>query len=434
MTDENSIKIHQSNTCNLRDELLSLSTGERAARLGDLIRNRLAQTMGIDAAEIDDDTPFQVFKREWKFTPDLHGILIFHSVIKDVIENALERSFYVYELLLHPRETGMLNTIRRLTTYLAEDMEIPAPSGTFTDPHEGANWAWDLPKSLPEGATRNPPVIFPLSSPRAGSTIFRIMLEGHPDLFAPPELFLLMFESMAERRKQIDANGYYWFPIGLSQALEMEGFTPVAAAQRLQQLEADNVPIQQVYQMSQKLIGDRILVDRTPAYPFHPAWLQRAEQLFDGAKYVHLTRHPYPVIESTVRMRFHKTLLGNHVGFWDENPWIFAEKMWAVSYSNNIAFLKTVPQNRQHTVRYEDLVTNTESVMRGVCAFLEIPFHPAVLDPYKGERRQDGMGDPNVKVRRQVDPALATAWQKNRPPLQLNAFSQRIAQELGYEL
>ena len=109
-------------------------------------------------------------------------------------------------------------------------------------------------------------------------------------------------------------------------------------------------------------------------------------------------------------------------------------KMWAVSYSNNIAFLKTVPQNRQHTVRYEDLVTNTESVMRGVCAFLEIPFHPAVLHPYKGEKRQDGMGDPNVKVRRQVDPALATAWQKNRPPLQLSTFSQRIAQELGYEL
>ena len=210
MSDENSIKIHQSNTCNLRDELLSHSTGERAARLGDLIRNRLAQTLGIDAAEIDDDTPFQVFKREWKFSRDLHGILVFHSVIKDVIENALERSFYVYELLLHPRETGMLNTIRRLTTYLAEDMEIPAPSGTFTDPHEGANWAWDLPKSLPEGATRNPPVIFPLSSPRAGSTIFRIMLEGHPDLFAPPELFSAKIQGFSSQNPTCFPNRVLW--------------------------------------------------------------------------------------------------------------------------------------------------------------------------------------------------------------------------------
>src|SRR3954466_6093857 len=47
---------------------------------------------------------------------------------------------------------------------------------------------------------KNPPAVFVLSPPRSGSTLFRVMLAGHPGLFAPPELELLSFNTLAERR------------------------------------------------------------------------------------------------------------------------------------------------------------------------------------------------------------------------------------------
>src|SRR6185369_9303160 len=49
-------------------------------------------------------------------------------------------------------------------------------------------------------STKNPSAIFILSPPpRSGSTLLRVMLGGNPDLFAPPELELLSFDTMSER-------------------------------------------------------------------------------------------------------------------------------------------------------------------------------------------------------------------------------------------
>ena len=55
---------------------------------------------------------------------------------------------------------------------------------------------FDLPNKLPG-------IIFLLSSPRSGSTLLRVMLAGHPDLFSPPELHLLPFSTMKERQKEL---------------------------------------------------------------------------------------------------------------------------------------------------------------------------------------------------------------------------------------
>ena len=44
---------------------------------------------------------------------------------------------------------------------------------------------------------KNPPAVFVLSPPRSGSTLLRVMLGGHPRLFAPPELELLSFNTLA---------------------------------------------------------------------------------------------------------------------------------------------------------------------------------------------------------------------------------------------
>jgi hypothetical protein len=99
---------------------------------------------------------------------------------------------------------------------------------------------------------------------------------------------------------------------------------------------------------------------------------------------------------------------------------------------NAIAFLGSIPSQRQHWVRYEELVTDPDVAMRAVCDFLGIPFSGAVLDPYGSISQTFELGDPNLLTHRRVDPVLATAWRKRPPPQRLSRSTQDIAVELGY--
>ena len=147
-------------------------------------------------------------------------------------------------------------------------------------------------------------VVFLLSSPRSGSTIFRLMLASHQQLFAPPELHLLPFQTMGERAKQIDEQGFPWMRAGFAEALmDLDGITLDQGLQRVNELETLDISIVEAYQYLMKRNNGRILVDKTPFYACHLAWLQQAERMFKNPKYIFLTRHPLSMIQSFVKLR-----------------------------------------------------------------------------------------------------------------------------------
>jgi len=429
MMKKSSTQSNQSSPPTFRERLLRMSHNERTYELSNLLGIKIAETLNVDESEIEYDTPFAVLNEAWE------NLSLVYDILKDLIQENLERAFYVWEFYPYPRETSMLISIQRLAEYLAKEMDIPAPESGFTDLYEGGNWAWGLPSPVPEGSECNSPVVFLLSPARSGSTLLRVMLQGHPNLFCPPELYLLPFESMAERKDKFTQLGYTWMARGLAVSLvELEGLTPEQAEQRLQQLEEKDAPIQLVYRMLQELAGMRLLVDKTPLYANHPVWLRRAEELFEGAKYLHLVRHPYAVIESYVRMRFHNRLVGNHWLIRDENPWLAAEKHWTGYNHHILGFLKGIEAQRKHRILFEDLVTEPRTVLNGICDFLGIPFDEAVLNPYEGNRMTSELSDPNLMTRNKIEPSLATSWQKRRPPQQLSEFTQQLAVEFRYNI
>jgi hypothetical protein len=252
------------------------------------------------------------------------------------------------------------------------------------------------------------------------------MLDEHPALFSPPELYLLPFDNMVERKKKAMQLGYPWMLQGLDTAFDKLQWPPA------ERLETDNASTSQVYGIMQEKLGERLLVDKTPPYAAHPDWLRRAEGMFEEPKYLFLARHPYAVIESFVRMRFHR-LMGKHWLSWDENPWLNAEKHWAVYNRNILDFLEGIESGRKHLIYYEKLVTDPRATINGICEFLGIPFDEKILTPYSESSRDFELGDPNLRNRSSVDPALATAWQKKRPPQELSDFTRRVADELEYQ-
>jgi pimeloyl-ACP methyl ester carboxylesterase len=260
------------------------------------------------------------------------------------------------------------------------------------------------------------------------------MFAGHPSLFCPPELHLLSFESMQERRDKL---GRSFLGEGLERAvMELKSWTADQSKALVEQWENEDWSIQDVYRELHNLAEPRILVDKSPIYSGSLATLQRAEALFESAKYIHLIRHPYAVIESFVRNR-----MGKIVGLSDEDPHSLAEQVWFTSNDHIRQLREEIDSTRYHRIVYEDLVRVPEGTMQEVCSFLGVAFHQAVLEPYDGNRMTDGVrtrslsiGDPNFLQHKRIEPELSAAWKDIHLPRRLTAGSVQLASELGYEL
>jgi hypothetical protein len=281
-------------------------------------------------------------------------------------------------------------------------------------------------------------MVFVHSSPRAGSTLFRVMLAGHPQLFCPPEVNLLFFDDMKDWRDNIGfGSEMEWTTAGLQWAMmELGGLDSAAGQALVDELVAKNPSAKDVYRRLQEQAAPRLLVDKTPSYSFDLPTLRRSEALFDRPRYLYLYRHPYPVMDSILRLRFDRLFAPGLFGRSDVDPYVVAETVWALSNRNLLAFADEVGPARWHGVRYEDLVSDPAGVMAGVCGFLGIAFDERVLAPYDGkrERMMGGLGDPNIMGHKGIDKNLGEAWKKIDWPRPLDATTVTVAERLGYEL
>ena len=338
------------------------------------------------------------------------------------------------QLMLYPREFYERPRINSLAKYLAGEFARTYEKKTQTnsEPQEeffvsSSPTPYTLDKKLPG-------IVFILSSPRSGSTLLRVMLAGHQDLASPPELHLLPFDTMGQREKELTLSH---LGEGLQRAfIDLKGLDATQSENLIADLVKEDRSIPEVYALLQEVAGNRILIDKSPTYGFYRETLDRAEAMFDKAKYIHLVRHPYAVIESFYRLRMDKL-----VGSGDSEPYQVAELVWTKSNQNILDFLKSIDPNRHHLIVYEELVKNPTQVMQGLCEFLEIPFEPSLVNPYEGERMTGGVynqsmsvGDPNFLKRKKIDPTLADTWKTIRLPQPLSETSRQVAISLNYEL
>jgi amino acid adenylation domain-containing protein len=295
------------------------------------------------------------------------------------------------------------------------------------------------PGTLP-GTAKNPPAVFVLSPPRSGSTLLRVMLAGHPGLFAPPELELLSFGTLGARREAFSGRDRFWLEGLLRAVMEIRGCDAATAEALVEDWERQDRSTQEVYRHLQGWLGHRILVDKTPSYALDRAVLDRAEEVFEGACYIHLIRHPCGMIRS-----FEEAKL-DQVFFNREHPFSrreLAELIWLVSHQNIAAFLARVPRERQLSVRFEELLSDPAAVLGTVCAFLGIDFHPDMAQPYEaGSRRMtDGvhavsrmLGDVKFHQHAGIDRATADRWREVCSEEELGDPTLEMAALLGYQV
>ncbi|HEX6290282.1 MAG TPA: SDR family NAD(P)-dependent oxidoreductase [Herpetosiphonaceae bacterium] len=416
----------------LTEQIRDAASPERAALLEVYLRRKIAQALLIDEAAIPADGSL--------------ADLDIESITSDLLWNFHQD----YRLQMFPNEVRRMRTIGEMARHASAELERlwygprveDDPTGSLYDYYESLalpRRSEQSPFSTP--TRKNPSMIFVHASPRSGSTLFRVMLAGHPALFSPPEMDILRCEGMhAWMRGLRDANygyGFSWATQGLQWTFtELLGLDADGTKAYMEDLADCDVPIQEVYAEIQRRASPRTLVDKSPQYSLRLDTLKRAEELFDRPRYVHLVRHPYSVIESLVRVRFY-TFFGPVIyGRDDVDPHVVAEKVWVMCNQNMLDFFKQIDPARYHFVRYEDLVSQPRRVMQDVCDFLELPFDEAVLQPYdhRKERMISGIGDPNILRHNTIESALGEAWRSIHLPRRLGAHARRLAAELQYEL
>lgn len=410
----------QRESSSIFERLMGLSVVQRKSALFEYLRQAIAQILKLDIAQIQDQDNL--------LDLGMDSLMIMEAITK------LKQDL---QLMLYPREIYERPRLDVLAAYLTEeflkahdpDSASVTTTKTTTPIIQRATTTWHKPQQ------KNPqPIAFILSSPRSGSTLLRVMLAGHPALYSPPELHLLPFETMGDRQAEL---GLSHLGEGLQRALmDLDNLSAEASQAKVEQWVADNRSIADIYAYLQTKAAGRLLIDKSPSYGSDRHILDHSEILFDNAKYIHLVRHPYAVIESFARLRMDKLL-----GAQSSDPYGLAESIWAQSNRNVLALANQVSNDQYLQIVYEDLVRNPHATMTQICEFLGVDLDESVLNPYGGDRLTDGLhqqsmgvGDPNFLQHKTIDPQLAEKWRDIKLPNRLQTSTRHLAETLQYEL
>jgi amino acid adenylation domain-containing protein len=289
------------------------------------------------------------------------------------------------------------------------------------------------------GKAKNPPALFVLSPPRSGSTLLRVMLAGHPQLFAPPELELLSFNTLAERREAFADRFSFWREGTIRALMELKHCDADSATHLMEEYEAQQLTTKQFYGLMQAWAGRRVLVDKTPSYALDIEILRRAESDFSETRYIHLVRHPYGMIRSFINARLEQVFFRHQHNLERRE---LAELIWLLSQSNILEFLESVPPERRLQVRFEELVSEPERVLRGICEFLGLEYVSEMATPYQNSSRRmtDGihplskmLGDVKFHEHKSVDVGVAERWRQEVEAADvLGDETWTVAGSLGY--
>ncbi len=207
-----------------------------------------------------------------------------------------------------------------------------------------------------------------VGSPRSGTTLLRLMLDSHPQLAIPPETgFLLLGKEFPgagqETREQFfqaitsyppDAPGWgdFHIPAEEFRARLME-LSPFSALEGFRLF----------YRMYAARFGKCRWGDKTPAYCHHLAYL---DALLPESRFVHIVRDGR---DCAVSLREQWFSPGRDIKlqaqFWRDHT-LTAREQGARCRD----YLE---------VRFEDLLQNTDAVLRRICSFLDLDYRPEML-------------------------------------------------------
>jgi hypothetical protein len=220
-----------------------------------------------------------------------------------------------------------------------------------------------LSKLRGEDAADGPAIPFVVGMNRSGTTLLRMMLDAHPDLTIPPETHFV--PDLIKAAREDDAT-----PESALEAMKSArewgdfGFSDEFMLERLRALDAIKPgPVVRVfYDAYTEEQGKPRWGEKTPTYVQKMKLIQRA---IPEARFVHVIRDGRDVALSVLDRTVRDLTAGDIANRWQKKITKAREDK---------------PKLRHYMeIRYEDLILDTEPVLRQVCEFIELPWDDALL-------------------------------------------------------
>ncbi|MCF8276804.1 MAG: sulfotransferase [Flavobacteriales bacterium] len=290
--------------------------------------------------------------------------------------------------------------------------------------------------------------IFILGAHKSGTTLLRNLLSGHPDLFVVP--FESHFFQLTDRnvdyeyrkntakglsKKQIEQNLVDWIKTS-NEAVDPMGDTFVTGKLDLDRFKnsislSENDSTKQMFEKYMESIHQSLSSGLLPdSKRVVEKSVENAEfaielsEMFPDARFIHIVRNPY---SNFVSLRKYKSV---GVGFPLLNRMV---KTFRNSYHYLFENQKYIKNYK--VVRYEDILSQTESTMQSISEFLNIEFLPILLRPsHLGESW--GGNSTTGEQFEAVSDKHADRWKNDLLPIEIacaNEVAGLVLQEYEYE-
>lgn len=264
---------------------------------------------------------------------------------------------------------------------------------------------------------------FVVGCPRSGTTLARVILEEHPALAVFPESrFVTRY---ARHRERYESNGHFDHALFMSDVLGHEKayqwrLEPDRVRARLEADAPRDYPeaVRSVFRAYADQQGKPAFGDKTPTYVMDIVLLAK---LFGEARFVHVIRDGRNVALSLVENPFGPTTPAEGILY------------WAHRVQTARAAARLLPRDRYLEYRHEDLIADPAAVVQRMCAFLGIPFEPAMLEYHQRRASNKHYGSRNLDK----PPTSLRDWRTQIEPEQLRVceiLAGDLLSELGYEL
>ena len=260
-------------------------------------------------------------------------------------------------------------------------------------------------------------LIFLISQPRAGSTLFQRLLAGHPEIHTTAEPWVMLHPLYALKENGIKAEYRVDLALqGLNDFLMQvpEGIELYKSAIR----KFGSTLYDRLLDMS----GKRFFLDKTPRY-YHI--IPELFSVFPEANFIFLLRNPVAVLSSVL-----KTWFGNCVDDLQIENLVDLAK-GPVCLLDGIKRLK----EKAIVVEYESLVKSPEEIMHRVCTRIGIPYCGDMLEYGRNPKPQGKFGDP-VGIFKHHRPVTDNIdkWQDNISSPEFVEISNQYLETLGSDI
>lgn len=281
------------------------------------------------------------------------------------------------------------------------------------------------------------PVPFIVGLSRSGTTLLRLMLDAHPELAIPPETH---FIPEVAKACQAAADPRAAFSRGLTSASTWSDFHLAAEVleTRIGSIDPFDLgdALRAFYGLYAERFGKRRWGDKT-----NHLWnLKLIQHLLPEARFIHIVRDGRDVALSIKDL------------WWGPSSVAEAAEYWRSGIHKARGQVADLLHYRE--IRFEDLVLDTERHLRQLCDFIELDWHPAMLEYHRNAENRllelNAFVDPKTRravtveerrsthayVKLPPDASRIDRWRREMTAAEREGFAAiagQVLRELGYD-